>query len=260
MKTLLIVILAFTSLSCIAQKQKAGSFVCPPCNGGCDDSVYAKAGKCPHCGMQLVSKSSVKKPGKQLTVCFYLQDGVEALDFAGPLEVFSYAGFRIFTVSKTKAIINSQGVLKVTPDYDINDAPAFDILAVFGGNSGNASNDPAVISWIQSRKSSIQYYFSVCTGAFILAKAGILDKLTITTFHLSIDDLKKAVPSANVLANKRFVDNGTVITTAGISAGIDGALHLVSKLDGDEGAKQIAAYMEYDKWVPGQGLIITAKK
>lgn len=260
MQKLLIVVLLFISSACFAQKQKADEFICPPCSGQCDDSVYAKAGTCPHCGMQLVKKSTVKPAEKKLTICFYLQDGVEALDFAGPMEVFSYAGFNIFTVSKTRAPITSQGILKVMPDYDITNAPAFDILAVFGGNSGRASNDPAVISWIQSRKSAIQYYFSVCTGAFILAKAEILDSLTITTFHLSINDLKKAVPSAKVLANTRFVDNGRVITTAGISAGIDGALYLVSKLDGEDGAKQVAAYMEYDKWVPGQGLIVAKKK
>ncbi len=259
MQKLLLVILLFICFKGIAQKQSADTFVCPPCSGDCDSLVFTKAGKCPHCGMGLVSKASVKPHEKQLTVCFYLQDGVEALDFVGPLEVFSYAGFKIFTVSKTKAPITSQGILKVIPDYDIKDAPAFDILAVFGGNSGVASGDPAVISWIQSRKSTIQYYFSVCTGAFILGKAGILDSLTITTFHLSIDGLRKAVPSAHVLADKRFIDNGKVITTAGISAGIDGALYLVTKLDGAEGAKQIAAYMEYDKWVPGQGLVMGKK-
>jgi transcriptional regulator GlxA family with amidase domain len=84
----------------------------------------------------------------------------------------------------------------------------------------------------------------------------LLDNLTVTTFHLSIDDLKKDVPKAKVLNNVRFVDNGKVITTAGISAGIDGALHLVEKIRGTETAKQIAAYMEYDKWVPQQGLVI----
>ncbi len=193
---------------------------------------------------------------KQITVCFYLQEGVEILDFAGPMEVFSYAGASIFTVSKTKKPIKSQGILKIIPDYDITDAPRYDILAVFGGNAANASNDPEVIAWIKSNQTTTQYYFSVCTGAFIFGKAGLLDNLTITTFHESIEGLKKAVPSANVLTNTRFVDNGKIITTAGISAGIDGALHLVGKLGGTDLAKKVAYYMEYDKWIPEQGLII----
>jgi transcriptional regulator GlxA family with amidase domain len=204
--------------------------------------------------MPLVNKASLNK--KPFTVCFYLQDGVEVLDFAGPMEVFSYAGAKIFTVSKTKNPIRSQRALKVIPDYDITDAPAYDILAVFGGNAGNAFNDPEVIAWIQSRQKTTQYYFSVCTGAFILGKAGLLDNLTITTFHESIAALQKAVPTSKVLPNTRFVDNGNIITTAGISAGIDGALHVVERLNGRDFAQKLAAYIEYDKWVPGQGLII----
>ena len=91
-----------------------------------------------------------------------------------------------------------------------------------------------------------------------MGRAGILDGLTATTFHSSIDGLRKALPSTKVLSNVRFVDNGRVITTAGISAGIDGALHLVTKLKGEDLAKQTASYMEYDKWVPGQGLILNS--
>ena len=191
---------------------------------------------------------------KKLTICFYLQDGVEVLDFAGPMEVFSYSGFDVFTVSKTKKPILSQGILKVIPDYDINDAPEADILAFFGGNSNTASNDEQVIAWVKNQKPD--YYFSVCTGAFILGKAGLLDNLTATTFHSSIDALRKEVPKAKILSDVRFVDNGNVITTAGISAGIDGALHLVSKLKGEEIAKSTAFYMEYDKWVPNEGLVV----
>ena len=193
---------------------------------------------------------------QQMTVCFYLQDGVEVLDFAGPMEVFSYAGFKVFTVSRKKEPIVSQGILKVMPDYGIDDAPPADIMAFFGGNAGVASRDPAVISWINSRRPVTSYFFSVCTGAFILGKAGILDSLSATTFHSSIEDLRKALPNTKVLSDVRFVDNGTVITTAGISAGIDGALHLVSRLKGDEVAREVAAYMEYDKWIPNQGLVL----
>ena len=89
-----------------------------------------------------------------------------------------------------------------------------------------------------------------------MGKAGFLDSLTATTHFAAIGELRKALPSTRVVENVRFVDNGTVITTAGVSAGIDGALHLVAKLKGDELAKEIAQYLEYDNWVPGHGLIV----
>lgn len=240
-----------------AQQSKA--WHCTPCNNSCDSLTFTTAGKCPHCGMRLIQQTPEEHrqsmKAKKTTIAFYLQNGVEVLDFAGPMEVFSYAQFKVFTVSKTKDPIVSQGILKIIPDYSIDDAPKADIIAFFGGNAGNAANDPTVIEWLK-RQPTPDYYFSVCTGAFILGKAGILDNLTVTTFHESIANLQKAVPSAKVLPNTRFVDNGKVITTAGISAGIDGALHLVAKIRGEETARNVAIYMEYDKWIPGQGLVM----
>jgi transcriptional regulator GlxA family with amidase domain len=191
---------------------------------------------------------------RPIRIAFYLQDGVEVLDFAGPMEVFSYAGFEVFTVSKTKKPIQSQGILNIIPDYSIQDAPEADILAFFGGNGANSADDRAVISWIKGQ--SPDYHFSVCTGAFFLAEAGILDGLTATTFHSAIDYLRTEFPAITVLDNARFVDNGTVITTAGISAGIDGALYLVEKLRGQAVAEAVVVYMEYDKWTRNEGVII----
>ncbi len=225
-------------------------YICPPCDSHCDELEHTKPGVCTHCNMPLVKKDDVK------TIAFYLQNGVEVLDFAGPLEVFSYAGYEVFTVSKTKDQIISQGVLRVTPDYSIDDAPKADIIAFFGGNSTIASSDKKVIKWVKNQD-SIQYHFSVCTGAFILAEAGVLDGKTATTFHNALDNLKDNYPEIDVKYNARFVDNGNVITTAGISAGIDGALHLVAKLQGLNAAKRTAFYMEYDNWVPGNGLILS---
>lgn len=245
------------------QYKEAFAYFCPPCGNDCDTLQFEKDGKCNYCGMALVKQNIAERQAKlkekKMTIAFYLQDGVEVLDFAGPMEVFTYAGFSVFTVSKKKELITAQGVLKVMPDYSIDDAPPSDILAFFGGNAGVASSDEAVINWVNARRATTQYHFSVCTGAFVLGKAGLLDNLTVTTFHLSIDNLKKAVPTAKVLSDVRFVDNGRVITTAGISAGIDGALYLVSKLKGEQAAKDVAFYMEYDKWVPNQGLIIAEK-
>ena len=263
MKTKLpyLLITLFSLVTIQLKASVAVKYYCPPCNNACDDIAYTAPGKCTHCGMTLVAQTEAEhqkvideKNKKHTKVAFYLQDGVEVLDFAGPLEVFVDAGFDVCTVSKNKGPIISQGVLKVMPDYTIDNVPATDIIVFFGGNSGAPSQDTTVINWL--KKQTPQYYMSVCTGAFVLGKAGLLNGLTVTTFHDSIDDLKKAVPSAKVLSNARFVDNGTVITTAGISAGIDGALHLVAKLRGESLAKQVAQYMEYDKWVPQQGVII----
>jgi transcriptional regulator GlxA family with amidase domain len=237
---------------------KDSVYVCPPC-GSCDYTTYDHDGKCPACGMALIkmSMADFKKQIslKPVNVCFYIQDGVELLDFAGPMEVFTTAGFKVFTVSKTKTSLHTNG-LSFVPNYSIKDAPPADVLVVFGGSFAATVADAQVMQWISSQRSSTSYFLSVCTGAFILGKAGILDNLTATTYFLQIDNLQKALPKTKVLPNTRFVDNGNVITTAGISAGIDGALHLVEKLRGRAYAKSIAQTIEYDKWVPEQGLVI----
>ncbi len=248
----------FAQKKILKEKQ---TFVCAPCGGSCDALTFDEAGKCPHCGMTLIDKSTLKLDGleKEITICFYLQDNVEVLDFAGPLEVFRIAGFNVFTVSKTKDKIISQGSLTIIPDYSIEDAPASNVMIFFGGSHSQPTNDISLINWIKSRKANTEYYISVCTGAFIMGKAGILDNLTATTYHTQIANLQKELPKTKVLANVRFVDNGNVISTAGISAGIDGALHFVSKIKGAEYAKQIADAIEYENWKPDNGLIINPK-
>jgi transcriptional regulator GlxA family with amidase domain len=193
------------------------------------------------------------------TICFYLQDGVELLDFAGPMEVFSYAGFKVFTVSLRKEPITSQGILKIVPDYSIDDAPPADIMAFFGGNFDAPSHDPVLLAWIKSRQASTSYFFSVCTGSFILGNAGVLDGLSATTHFSAIEQLQKEVPQTHVLSNVRVIDNGRVIVTSGVSAGIDGALHLISRFRGEDVAKKVAAWIEYDKWNPKEGLIVPAE-
>ena len=266
MKTFLLLLFACLVLSAGAQTKtnpKDLAYFCPLCNSDCDKLVFDKPGNCSHCNMALVQQTFADRKTelaqKPFTVCFYLQDGVEVLDFAGPMEVFSYAGFRVFTVSKTKDPSISQGILKIIPEYSLQDAPTADILATFGGNASQGF-DESVVAWIKSREKATSYLFSVCTGAFAFGKAGLLDDKTATTFHLSIDGLRKSFPKTKVLSDVRFVDNGNVITTAGISAGIDGALHLVAKLKGEAAAKAAAEYMEYDKWVPKEGLILSDAK
>ena len=200
---------------------------------------------------------SVMRATKPYTANFYLQNGVEILDFAGPLEVFNYAGIKVNIISKTLAPIKSQDTLTIMPDYSLQNAPKADILALFGGHSEVVREDEAVLLWIRSQSEMVSYVFTVCTGALMLAKAGLLEGLTATTFHMELDTLVKEAPNTRVLPNTRFVDNGKVITTAGVSAGIDGALHLVQKLYGEAKTAEVVKYMEYENWQPNRGKIIS---
>ncbi len=264
-KFLFILLFAMASFSCDSQNLVASDEIgwyCTPCNASCDKIAFEKAGRCDHCGMELIQRTASEQLDRlenRMRIAFYLQNNVEVLDFAGPMEVFAYAGYEVFTVSKTREPIKTQGILTFIPDYSIEDAPEADIMAFFGGNSGAASGDKDVINWVKSRIDETDYFFSVCTGAFVMGEAGLLDGRTVTTFHDAIDGLTKSFPKANVRSDVRFVDNGNVITTAGVSAGIDGALHLVAKLDGLQAAKDAAYYMEHDKWKPGEGLILDEK-
>ena len=113
-----------------------------------------------------------------------------------------------------------------------------------------------LVRWVQDCAKHAEVMLSVCTGAGLFGKAGLLDGKQATTFHNYLDELQRATPKARILRGTRFVDNGQVITTAGISAGIDGALHVVAKLRGEAVARQAAAQMEYDKWQPNQGVVV----
>ncbi|HEX6889355.1 MAG TPA: DJ-1/PfpI family protein [Chryseolinea sp.] len=192
---------------------------------------------------------------ERYSVAIFLYDGVELLDFAGPGEVFSAAGFQVYTMSVEGKEILSQGFVNVKPQYSIGNAPKPDIIVFPGGGAGAPSKDPRVIDWLKSNVTTGSMAMSVCTGAQILAKAGLLEGYNVTTFHNFIDGLQAMLPNSKVLRDTRFVDNGIVVTTAGVSAGIDGALHLVSRIKGLEAAKATAYYMEYDKWKPEEGRI-----
>ena len=190
-------------------------------------------------------------------VAIFLYQNIELLDFAGPTEVFAATqGFKVYTVSVDGKDILSQGMLTVRPEYAIENAPVPDIIVFPGGNAGPSSRDTKVIEWAKGRLAGGSTLMSVCTGAFILGRAGMLDDLNVTTHFGSINSLQELVPTSKVLEHTRFVDNGNIITTAGVSAGIDGALHLVARIKGVEVAKATAHYMEYDKWNPEDGKVI----
>ena len=186
---------------------------------------------------------------KQPTVAILLFNGVEIIDYSGPWEVFGEAGFKVHTVAETAAPITTVFGQKVTADYTFDNSPRADILLVPGGAVGNQFNDPKVIKWVQDSARDATHVMSVCNGAFILAKAGLLDGLTATTVHHSIDKLAQFSPKTKVVYDQRYVDNGKIITTAGLSSGIDGAFHLVEKILGRGRAETTALGMEY-RWEP----------
>jgi transcriptional regulator GlxA family with amidase domain len=189
-----------------------------------------------------------------INVAILIFEGVYLLDFAGPLEVFfdclgendSHL-FNVYTVSPDKELKAHCGT-RIIPDFDISSFPEPVIFVVPGGESNLLKNRPELCKWLIHTAENAQTVMSVCTGAFILADAGLLDGLDVTTWHDAIDKLQQKVPSAIVQKNIRFTDNGKIITTSGISAGIDGALHLVSKYFGKSVAAETAKYMDYDYW------------
>lgn len=210
----------------------------------------------------------IEKPAKPATrnVAIVLYDGVELLDFAGPGEVFQEAGrlgasggqsaFNVYTVAPSKVPVTSQGFLKVLPDYSIENAPPADVIVVPGGESRTLTNDARFMAWARKAFAGAEISMSVCTGAFVLGKAGLLEGRVATTWFGAIDGLRQAVPGATVQDGRRFVDQGRVVTTAGVSAGIDGALHVVARLLGRDVAEKTAQYMEY-RWTPEPYLVDT---
>src|SRR5215470_3271947 len=203
------------------------------------------------CG--LAARADESRPFAQRKVAIVLYDGVEILDFAGPTEVFTAAGngaFRVYTVAATHAPVLSQGVLKVQPDFSVEDAPTPDILVLPGGNARAFIRSEAGMAWVKKVTAKNELSMSVCTGAFILAQLGLLDGRPATTHWGAISQMRSAYPKVQVKTDVRFVDDGRIVTTAGVSAGIDGALHVVQRLLGDDVAWETARYMQYEAWEP----------
>lgn len=189
----------------------------------------------------------------------YVFNEVEVLDFAGPFETFSVAGrlaarrgqeppFEVLTVAATPDPITTRGGLVVRPSCSIANHPPLDVVIVPGGVMDRELASDDVIGWIARCADSCEVVASVCTGAFVLGRAGLLDGRTVTTHWEDIADLRAAVPLANVVENVKWVDEGDVVTAAGISAGIDMCLHLVERFEGLEFAQATARQMDY-RWV-----------
>lgn len=191
-------------------------------------------------------------------VGIYLFNKVELLDFAGPYEVFSTTSesndnksFRVFTISEDGGAIKSVNGLIVIPDYSFSNHPKIDILIIPGGEGTKAEiKKKKVMEWVNKTQGSAEIMATVCSGARIPAVLGLLDGLEATTHHSVIDDVKKLAPNVIIDHTKRFIDNGKIMTSGGISAGIDLSLHIVKKLCGEDVAKKTMEYMEYGEAAP----------
>ncbi|MFN8574270.1 MAG: DJ-1/PfpI family protein [Gemmatimonadaceae bacterium] len=181
-------------------------------------------------------------------------DEVEVLDFAGPFEVFSVCGrrqklepFRVFTVSERPGPVLARNKLSINPTYSFLDCPRMDILVVPGGyGTRREMHNPVMLEWIAARAREVQYLLSVCSGALMLGAAGQLDGLSATTHFMALDELRAVAPRTDIKDNLRIVDNGRVILSAGVSAGIDMSLHAVARILGADMARETAQYMEYE--------------
>lgn len=205
-----------------------------------------------------IAKAQIKEPKK---VLFFVYDGIEIMDFTGPMEVLAAAGYKIYTVGDKDTII-SRGILKIIPDYNFTKSkeyPKPDIVAVFGGSAHMQWENEKYQKFLKEITKHSEINFSVCDGAFWFGGIGLLDNKSSTTYHWLISELQKQFPKTKTYENVKYIDNGNLITSAGVSAGIDAAFYLVSKLKGNAFAQEVADKIEYDHWKPGTGKIIESE-
>ena len=197
------------------------------------------------------------------TVGILIFPEVEVLDFCGPFEVFAITRsgdhlddddrlFDVYTIAENDRLVRCRGGLQVQPHFTIDNHPPLDILVVPGGAGADviyAGND-RVLDWIAAQAAQIELTTSVCTGAKLLAKRGLLDGKRATTHWGSVESLQRRHPEVDVVGDARLVDAGEVVTSAGVSAGIDMSLHVVSRLYGEKIAARTACIMEYDGYSP----------
>ena len=187
-----------------------------------------------------------------------LFDGAEELDWAGPWEVLAAwaqqwpdDGVRVFTLAREDRPIECAKGLRVLPDETWETAPPLDVLVYPGGRGTRRElQDEAVLDWIRGAAEDGTVVASVCTGSLVLAAAGLLDGKPATTHWQSLKLLPTLGREIEVRPDERFVDNGNVITAAGVSAGIDMALHLVARLHSPERAREVRRYIQYDPEPP----------
>ena len=189
-----------------------------------------------------------------MNIGIYIYDEAEVLDFSGPFEVFSVASrfldekekFNVSLISEEKTIIKARGGYMVNSNFTFENHPSLDMLIVVGGVHTQEVKKTKVINWIKGQSQNVKIIASVCTGCFLLAQAKVVSNHKVTTHWEDIKDLKSDYPRLNVLSDVRWVDEGNIVTSAGITAGIDMSLHLVSKVYNNELANKTAKQMQFD--------------
>ncbi len=186
-----------------------------------------------------------------MNIGIYIYQDAEVLDFSGPFEVCSTANrfldsqHRVLLIAEHNQLVKARGGFTVMPDCSINEHPPLDVLIVVGGIHDKEMFNAPVINWIAKQYEKVNVLASVCTGAFLLAEAGVLSGLNATTHWQDIPDLTVRYPDINVCSDVRWLDQGKIITSGGISAGIDMSLHLIARLYSQEVAEKTANQMEY---------------
>jgi len=192
--------------------------------------------------------------GTSISVAFVLTEGATMIDFSGPWEVFqdvdAYSQnrpFKLFIVSGSKNPIHTSGGMTVVPDYTFDDAPPARIVVIPA-----QGGDPKLADWLRRRAGESDVVMSVCTGAFRLGQAGLLDGKQATTHHDFYDQFQQRFPKVKLVKGQRYVQSDDVIyTSGGLTSGVDLALHIVEKYYGRDVAMQTAKYMEYEstRWM-----------
>lgn len=233
-----------------SQSQLGIVYQCAPC--GCDDDGkhFDKPGNCPSCGMKLEATSKpyekLKKLDKKLNVAILIYHHAQVLDYAGPYDIFSAANknFNVYTVAENREEIITMPNLTIKPEYDFNSAPKPDILVIPGG-MWHVVNEKTK-EWIKAEAQTADKLLSICTGAFILAEMGLLDGLEATTHSAGLDQLESNYPNiSKVHRGIRFFDNGKIITSAGVTAGMDASFYLVGEILGQDWLEAVKTNLEY---------------
>ncbi len=202
--------------------------------------------------------TSPSQTDETFNIGIFLYDRVEELDFCGPFEALKSAAhtrklndmfpnWHVFTVAEEAGILKTSGELLIQPNYTFQDHPKIDLVLLPGGMTNLQLERPTVIEWVRKVTQQAQLNTSVCTGAFLLGEVGLLDGHKATTHWGSLDRLAERYPKTQVQREVRWVDEGALVTAAGVSAGIDMSLHLIERLSGREMAEHVARYMEY-RW------------
>jgi putative intracellular protease/amidase/YHS domain-containing protein len=198
--------------------------------------------------------TSLKPPDKgQIPVAFLISDGAVVIDFCGPWEVFQDVmipgsremPFRLYTVAESKKPIRTSGGMQIVPDYTIQNAPPPKVIVI----PAQSEPSPAVLDWIRNASKTADVTMSVCTGAFVLAKTGLLNGKSATTYHGAFGSFAVKFPDVQLKRGARFVENGNLATAGGLSSGIDLALRVVERYYGRHVAQKTAYDLEYQ----GQG-------